>query len=137
MEFVDINPADLEEALATGKVDAVMVWEQWADKIESAWGDKIVSWPGQGGQKYYWLLVTTDALAKTRPEVLERLFRALDQAEIFLKSHPEESIGIIARQINLDPAIIKAAYDQKQLCFIPGSSAFHHHGGRSPLDDRK
>lgn len=107
MELVDVNASDMEDALATGKVDAVVVWEQWAYAIKHRLGDKIVSWPAQSGQKYYWLLMSTDALAKARPEVLERLFRALGQAELFLKSHREESIEIIARSISLDPATVK------------------------------
>jgi ABC-type nitrate/sulfonate/bicarbonate transport system substrate-binding protein len=105
--IVDVHPADLEDALATGRVDAVVVWEQWVYEIKKNLGDKIISWPAQSGQKYYWLLMSTDAWVKARPEVLPRLFRALRQAETFLKSHGDESIEIIARQINRDPAIIK------------------------------
>jgi NitT/TauT family transport system substrate-binding protein len=107
VEFVDLNASDLEESLATGKVDAVVVWEQWAYAIKNRLGDKIVSWPAQRGQKYYWLLMSNDALAKARPGVLERLFKALNQAEIFLKSHKEDSIEIVAQRINLDPVIIR------------------------------
>ena len=108
-DFVNVNPDDLESALTTGRVDAVMIWEQWAEKIKKSLENQIRSWPGQSGQKYYWLLVTTDAFIKARPEVLERLFRALDQAEKFLKNQPAESITIIAQWTGLDPASVQAA----------------------------
>jgi ABC-type nitrate/sulfonate/bicarbonate transport system substrate-binding protein len=107
---VNVHPADLGDALAIGSVDAVIIWERYGVPIKQRLEDQVVSWPGQSGQKYYWLLVTTDAIAKTRLDVLKRLFKALDQAENFLKSHPEEGIGIIARRINLDPAIVQAAW---------------------------
>jgi NitT/TauT family transport system substrate-binding protein len=100
VEFLNIQPPDLEDALVTGRVDAVAVWEKWAYKIEKRLGDKIVSWPAQHGQTYYWLLLSTDAWVKARPDVLKRLSKALYQAEIFLKSHREEGIEIIARRIN-------------------------------------
>jgi ABC-type nitrate/sulfonate/bicarbonate transport system substrate-binding protein len=108
--IVDVQPAGLGDALATGRVDAVIIWERYGVPIQQRLGDKVLIWPGQSGQQYYWLLVTTDALAKTRPDVLTRLFKALDQAENFLKSHKEEGIVIVARRINLDPAIVKPAW---------------------------
>ncbi|MFA5112107.1 MAG: NrtA/SsuA/CpmA family ABC transporter substrate-binding protein [Desulfobaccales bacterium] len=107
VEFVDVNASDLEDALATGRVDAVVVWEQWAYAIKKRLGDQVAAWPGQSGQKYYWLLMSTDSWAKARPNALKRLFSALDQAEIFLKNHRQASIEIIARWVNLDPAFIK------------------------------
>ena len=92
------------------KVDAVIIWEHYGADQYQRLGDQVISWPGQSGQKYYWLLVGTDALAASRPEVLERLFRALEQAEKFLQSHPKEGIGIIAQQIDVDPAMVEAAW---------------------------
>jgi NitT/TauT family transport system substrate-binding protein len=110
VELINIKPPDLEDALAAGRVDAVAVWEQWIYQIKKRLGDKVISWPAQGGHKYYWLLLSTDALVKTRPDALKRLFKALHEAENFLKSHREEGIEIIAKHINLDPAIVKAAW---------------------------
>jgi ABC-type nitrate/sulfonate/bicarbonate transport system substrate-binding protein len=112
IEFVDINPSDTEDALETGRVDAVMIWEQWAEKLKKELGNHFDSWPGQSGQKYYWLLVTGEGFLKARPVVVERLFRALDQAERFLQTHPDESIAIIARQIHQDPAAVKVALNR-------------------------
>ena len=109
VDIVDVLPPDLDTALVAGRVDAVMVWEQWAEKLKKQFGDQINNWPGQSGQKYYWLLVTTDAFLQSRGEVVERLFRALDQAEKFLKNHPSESIKIIAQRTGLNPATVKAA----------------------------
>jgi NitT/TauT family transport system substrate-binding protein len=110
--MVDIKPAELANSLAQGRVDAVMVWQRWAEEIKKQQSDQILSWPGQNGQAYYWLLVATDAWVKARPGVLERLFRALYQAERFLKNRRAASLQIVARRINLDPAIVKAALNQ-------------------------
>lgn len=107
VQFIGVAPPDLKTALATHKVEAIMVWERWTEEIGAHLGGKITRWPGQSGQKYYWLLVTTDEMVRTRPGVLERLFKALKQAEIFLQNHPEASINIIASRINLDSAIVK------------------------------
>jgi NitT/TauT family transport system substrate-binding protein len=112
VEVVDSKPSGLGDALATGKVDAVIVWERYGVPIKQRLGDQAVSWPGQGGQKYYWLLVGTEALAASRPHVLDRLFKALDQAEKFLRDHPQESIDLIAQKIGLEPALVEAAWNK-------------------------
>jgi ABC-type nitrate/sulfonate/bicarbonate transport system substrate-binding protein len=106
---VDINPTGIENALANSRVDAVLIWERWAENLKKHFRDKITVWPGQSGQKYYWLLVTTDDLLQARPRVLEPLFRALHQAEIFLRGHAEEAVKIVARRVDLDPVTVKAA----------------------------
>jgi ABC-type nitrate/sulfonate/bicarbonate transport system substrate-binding protein len=107
VEVIDVNPVEQEEALATGRVDAVMTWERWAEELKKNLAGKVDSWPGQSGQKYYWVLAATYQFLKARPEALDRLFRALKQAEIFIKRQPEDSVEIIARQVGLNPAAVK------------------------------
>jgi ABC-type nitrate/sulfonate/bicarbonate transport system substrate-binding protein len=109
VQLIDVKPPALEAALTTRQVDAILVWEHWAEAIREHLGDKISRWPGQSGQKYYWLLVTTEALVKARQGVWERLFKALQQAEIFLQNQPEAGVNVIAQQINLSPAMVKEA----------------------------
>jgi len=107
VELVNLKPFAMAEALSEGQVDAVMVWEPAAYEIKKMGGDKIVSWSGQGDQPYYWLLVSTDRFIKTRPQVVERLFRGLAQAEEYIKSNHEENINILAAQVQLDPVMLK------------------------------
>jgi ABC-type nitrate/sulfonate/bicarbonate transport system substrate-binding protein len=109
VQVVEVNPEDLEEAMETGKVDAAMAWERWAEQVKRQLPGSVESWPGQSGQKYYWVLATTYGFLQARPEVLERLFKALKHAESFLTRHPEESVKIVARQVELAPAVVKAA----------------------------
>ena len=70
---VNLSPADLPQALADGRVEAVMVWEPFVSEIKQRLGDKVVNWPGQTGQQYYDVLVSRDQFIKARPEALVRL----------------------------------------------------------------
>jgi NitT/TauT family transport system substrate-binding protein len=72
VELINLNPSDLTEALADGRVDAVIVWEPWVYGIKERMGDKIASWSGQTGQKYYNVLVSTDQFIKAKPAVWKR-----------------------------------------------------------------
>lgn len=105
--IVNLNPSAMAAALMEGRVDAVMVWEPAAAEIIKKLENKTVSWPGQGGQPYFWLLASTDRFIKERPGAPERLLRSLAQAEEYIKSHQEESIDIIAAQVKLDAALLR------------------------------
>ena len=101
VETVDLNPTDLETALAQGKVDAVIPWDPVTYEIKTKMGDKIISWPGQCKQQRYALLVAREEIVKTRPTVLEKLLRALFQAEAFLKEHPNAKTSAIPKRLRV------------------------------------
>jgi NitT/TauT family transport system substrate-binding protein len=94
-------------ALADGRVDAVIAWEPISYQIKKRLGDKIISWPGQTGQKFYSVLVCKEEFSKARSRSLERLFQALALGETFIKHNQEESLAIIAKWLKLDQAVIK------------------------------
>ena len=51
-----------------------------------------------------------DEFIKVRSKALEGLFRALAQAEIFIKNSQDESHAIIAKRLNLDQVIFKSGW---------------------------
>ncbi len=112
IEIVNLPPFAMAEALVDGKVDAVMAWDPYSFEIMQRLGDKVVSWPGEGGQPYFWLLVSTDKFIKARPRVAEELLRALHQAELFLKSEKKESIAIVATQLGIDPTVLNSTWSK-------------------------
>jgi NitT/TauT family transport system substrate-binding protein len=77
---VDVRPREMADALAGGKVDAVLIWAPVTDGIIKKLGNNALAWPAQGGQNVYRLLVTRKEVIQKRGEVLERLLRALDRA---------------------------------------------------------
>ncbi len=100
-----LNPSEMAAALANNRVDAVMVWNPVTYEIKRQLGEKIISWPGQTGQKFYEVLVSTDKFIQSNSRALEKLFRALAQAENFIKNNQAESQDIVAKQINLDKSV--------------------------------
>lgn len=110
--MVNLPPDEMASALKNGQVDGVIIWQPNVYHLEK--DDNLIYWPGQTGQNYYWLLVGSEEYIKARPEALERLFRALDQAETFIRNNPEESIAITAQQMNLDPAKLKSQWSDNK-----------------------
>lgn len=97
--LVDVTKV-VAEALKTGKIDAVMVPEPHSFNILRNMGNGVVSWPAQGGQEIYWVLATREQLLKDKPETLEKLLRALEQAVDFIQQNRREARRIIAQRGN-------------------------------------
>ena len=98
---IDLKPRDLAEALASGKVDAVQIWEPIVYDVLARNGANAVSWPAQGSQDLYWLLVGRDDTVRENPAALAKLLRALLQAADFVREHPREAQAVMARWLQV------------------------------------
>jgi NitT/TauT family transport system substrate-binding protein len=99
--IVDIKPLHLAEALATGKVDAVQIWEPIIYDVVKKIGSQAITWPAQGGQDLYWVLLCRNELIQKNPAAIDRLLLALLQAADFIKQHPGEAQAIMARWLKV------------------------------------
>jgi ABC-type nitrate/sulfonate/bicarbonate transport system substrate-binding protein len=98
VKVVDVKPFAFGEALATGKVDAVVAWEPYVGDILNKMGDAVVTWPAQEKKDIFWIMVGRAGYLKRNPAALEKLLRALEQASKFIKEHPAEAKEIISRR---------------------------------------
>jgi ABC-type nitrate/sulfonate/bicarbonate transport system substrate-binding protein len=98
--IVDVKSSALGDALATGKVDAVVVWEPIILKILKKMGNAVVTWPSQEGQDIFWVMVGRQGYLKRNPAAVEKLLRALERAAKFVKEQPTEAKEIICRRAN-------------------------------------
>jgi ABC-type nitrate/sulfonate/bicarbonate transport system substrate-binding protein len=106
--LVDLRPSELAEALAGGKVDAVMAWEPRSFDIEQRLGDNAVIWPGQEGQDLFWLLVSREEIIQKKRPSLEKLARALARAAIFAGEKPGAARKIVAQQTKVAVTCLEA-----------------------------
>jgi sulfonate transport system substrate-binding protein len=96
--IVDVKPFAFGEALATGKVDAVVACEPYIGEIFRKMGDAVITWPAQEKQDIFWIVVGREGYLKRNPAAVEKLLRALEQASKFIKFHPDEAKEIICRE---------------------------------------
>jgi NitT/TauT family transport system substrate-binding protein len=122
VRIIDINPLDLADNLAAGKVDAVLIWEPITYEIVKKIGGNAVSWPAQVGQDVYWLLAGQEGYLKSKPMVAEKLLRVLSQAADFMKHRPEEGWRIIAEKMQVPLSELQAGrYPKKFELFLEQS----------------
>ncbi len=103
VEMVDLAPSAMEEALVSSSVDAVVIWEPFVTRIKERLGENAVSWPVQGRDDDYLLLITTGEFLRRSPLAAEKMLRALIDAESFTEKHPEEVQRIMDAKLRLRP----------------------------------
>ncbi len=108
VELVAMHPPDMPEAIAQGEVDATITWHPHNYHIKNSLGDNAIVWSAHGEQHVYWVVFCKDEFAQEYPGKVERLLKALVQAEEFVKNNNLEAKEIIAKRVNLDLQYIES-----------------------------
>jgi NitT/TauT family transport system substrate-binding protein len=107
---VDLKPSDVVSAIADGKIDAASSFPPFSDTMKKNLDRIAVSWPAQGGQSYYFLLITRDELIKARPRAIESLLKGALDAEDFLRKHESEARTIVERTLGLSHELVSSTW---------------------------
>lgn len=108
---VDIRPPDLLAAIDNAQVDAIITWEPFGYKARQLLQQNAVTLSISKIVIETFNLTVMNDYAKNNPEVLKKILRALAQASIFIRTHKEESIDIIAKNIKLEKVLIGKLWD--------------------------
>lgn len=112
VELIDLKPSEMAIVLERGDIDAVVTWEPIVSKIKKNLGQEIVSFPAQGDQDVYFLLITRQEYIDKSPEVLERFTRAMIKTEEFIKVHPLETEEFMRTKFNYDIEYIQLTWQK-------------------------
>jgi ABC-type nitrate/sulfonate/bicarbonate transport system substrate-binding protein len=111
---VNMSPQQITDNLTTGDIGAVIIWEPYVYNLRERLGERVVSWPAQSGQDFYWLVISRDDVLKARPALGEKFFRAMVRAETFVAEHTEEAQAIVAQRLNVSDDYIKYAWPRSK-----------------------
>lgn len=101
VSVINLAPKDMGEALRSGSVEAVVVWDPVAYELKEALGEDAVSWSTIGTQEFFLTMVSTEGDLKERPEMSERLMHSMLGAVDFIKGHPDEAKRIVSKAYGL------------------------------------
>ncbi len=99
--MVNLQPAQIEEELISGRIDAAVAWEPFARNAERALQANAVILPDQLDQTYYFLLLTTQSWAERNPGKVKSILQALIDAEQFAAEQPGRAKAIIRAKFGL------------------------------------
>lgn len=94
--LVHLEPPDMPEALASGQVEAVVVWEPTPTLIEAKGiGRELLSLAGYGNSFPMCVLGST-RFAKAYPEETRKVMRALARASRYIEENPDEAAQLMS-----------------------------------------
>lgn len=110
VEVVDLNPSGIVEAITTGDIDAGLSWNPNAFNMKKALGSNAISWPGQSGQGYYFILLSTDQFVNENALAIERFMKALVQAEEYVQANNEDAKEFVGRQFDYEDPYLESIW---------------------------
>jgi NitT/TauT family transport system substrate-binding protein len=113
--IVNLKPAEMLGAMADSTVDAVITWEPYINTIQKQLGPDAVTFPAQGGQRYYWVMICTNKTATERSGMIRNVLAALVDAESFTQQNPEEAQQIIANRLHQDTSYLREVWPKYHL----------------------
>lgn len=107
---VNAGLPQLEDALATGSVDAVITREPYLSSLQKRLGANGVSWPAQSNQPAYGIISSRPDWLARHPELVKRFLQALGQAQEYIVSHPAEAKATVQKRYGTDDAQLAALW---------------------------
>jgi ABC-type nitrate/sulfonate/bicarbonate transport system substrate-binding protein len=101
-KLVDFAAPDLPGALKDGKVDAIVVFEPYADQAMKTLPGNAVRLPGSDLYRATFNLVVMRNYAKEHPDLLKKSLKAFDRAVTFTKQNRKESIAVITKSLKVE-----------------------------------
>lgn len=108
--IVDLQPEQFDDALATGRVDALTAWNPLLYRLQKAQGSNAVVMLEPDIFVYRFLLVGTRRFLDAHPERVRRTVAALADAVSFIEQQPAQGQALIAKAIGLQPQQLAATY---------------------------
>jgi len=107
---VPMKIEDLTAALVKGDIDAAVAWPPHLEKQQRLLGSNALTIENEKIYSIYWNIVTAQDYAKTHPETVKKLLRALARAERFIKGNGDAVHAIVTKRID-DKAFSLADYN--------------------------
>lgn len=96
---VDMRPEEMAEALVKGTIDAAVAWAPFTTEQQNKLGINGLTLENQFIYKILWNMVAGQEFVVTHPETVQKLLRALLQAQHYLKEKPEDAQKIVDGRI--------------------------------------
>ncbi|MFC1902937.1 ABC transporter substrate-binding protein [Chloroflexota bacterium] len=118
IEIVDLKPSEIVDAVVNGDIDAGFTWEPNIFEVKGRLGVNVISWPGQSGRDFYFILLTKEEFIEENPQVIERFLRALKQAEEFIKENEAEAREFTRNKFDYESSYIDYIWQRHDFAVV-------------------
>lgn len=116
--IVDLSPSEIVEAISNDEIDAALTWDPNIYEIKNRLGENWVSWPGQSGQDFYFILLGKEGWVETHASAVERFLKAIVQAEEFVERNREAAQQLIGQRFDNEPAYMQYIWSKHDFVVI-------------------
>lgn len=95
VQSVNLGAGDQPAALASGEVDAIVIWEQYISQLTSDGTAKVIA-DGTGVKRGNMITYAVSDYANKNPQVIEAYIKALNRANEVIKNEPEKAAEAVA-----------------------------------------
>ena len=140
LTVVHLQPEDMVEALQSGKVDALSVWQPYGYLALKAMGAGATVVPSNNAYVQTFNLISHRKLVGARDGVLTKLLRAVERAENFILEQPAEAKKVLKQRLALEQDFVDAVWpgmryrlvlDQALLVTMEGEARWARRGGHA------
>lgn len=111
VEMINIGTLDLPAALKNNEVDAISVWEPYAQEVRQLLQDNAIELLCSEIYRTTFDFAALKSFVQDHQETVKKFLQAIDKAALFTRSNREESQEIIAANFNIDKKIVNMLWD--------------------------
>ncbi len=106
VESINLGAGDQPAALASGEVDALVIWEQYISQLVSDGQARVLA-DGTGVKRGNMVTYAVTDYAEKNPDVIKAYIKALDRANEVLSTDPEAAAQLVAEDFSVTPELMK------------------------------
>ena len=110
VESINLGAGDQPAALASGEVDAIVIWEQYISQLTSDGTAKVLA-DGTGVKRGNMITYILTDYANENPEVVKAWIRALNRGNELLESDPDAAAEAVAEDFGVDKDLMRKIID--------------------------
>jgi len=115
VEIINLFPQGIQDNILNGQIDASFTWEPINYQIKSALGSNANSWPGQSGQKGYFLLLAMNSWLNTHPDATKLFIKSLIETEKYANNNQNEFKEYLGSKFNFDKEHLEYVWSRNTL----------------------
>ena len=105
VQSVNLGAGDQPAALASGEVDAIVIWEQYISQLTSDGTAKVIA-DGTGVKRGNMITYAVSDYANKNPQVIEAYIKALNRANEVIKNEPEKVAEAVADDFGISKELM-------------------------------
>lgn len=105
VQSVNLGAGDQPAALASGEVDAIVIWEQYISQLTSDGTAKVIA-DGTGVKRGNMVTYAVSDYANKNPQVIEAYITALNRADEVIKNEPEKAAEAVAEDFGVSKELM-------------------------------